>query len=443
MGNCNVTGPNEVMVISGGCPGCPNRQTKVIGKCKCAWWLCFNVKKMSLNVMTINPTCENVETQQGVAITVTGVAQIMVMTRDEQLDDDGEGFHHDSEDYSTTEPLDRALQQFLGKSKDEVRGTIKATLEGHLRAILGTMTVEEIYKEREEFALRVRQTAAPDLKKMGLQVLSFTIKDVTDKVDYLDSLGKTRIQEVKSQAAIGKAMAERDADIAIAQFRMEVTKSKNETAALTANYKREFETKNSEYMRGVHEVETKAQLAYELQENKLRQEIAAETKKIELITSQKQTEIATQEVTRKEKELVSTVEKPAYYERLRIETLADADRFATIEVAKGEAEGIKFMGKAEAAATAAIGGAEAQAMELKAGAFKAYGDAAVVDMIIKSMPSIAAEIAAPLERTGDVVLLSGQEGGVTSEISKLVSELPPVVDALTGSDLKKQFGGRK
>ena len=92
------------------------------------------------------------------------------MTRDEQLDDDGEGFHHDSEDYSTTEPLDRALQQFLGKSKDEVRGTIKATLEGHLRAILGTMTVEEIYKEREEFALRVRQTAAPDLKKMGLQV---------------------------------------------------------------------------------------------------------------------------------------------------------------------------------------------------------------------------------------------------------------------------------
>lgn len=130
-------------------------------------------------------------------------------------------------------------------------------------------------------------------------------------------------------------------------------------------------------------------MAYELQENKLKQEIAAETKKIELITSQKQTEIATQEVTRMEKELVSTVEKPAYYERLKIETLADADRFATIEVAKGEAEGMKYMGKAEAAATAAIGGAEAQAMELKAGAFKAYGDAAIVDMVIKSMPSVS------------------------------------------------------
>lgn len=130
-------------------------------------------------------------------------------------------------------------------------------------------------------------------------------------------------------------------------------------------------------------------MAYELQENKLKQEIASETKKIELITSQKQTEIATQEVTRKEKELVSTIEKPAYYERLRVETLADAERFATIEVAKGEAEGIKFMGKAEAAATAAIGGAEAQAMELKAGAFKAYGDAAIVDMIIKSMPGVS------------------------------------------------------
>lgn len=442
MGNCNVTGPNEVMVISGACPCLPNKQTKVIGKCKCAWWFCYNVKKMSLNVMTINPTCENVETQQGVALTVTGVAQIMVMTKDEALEHDDD-LQTDSEDYTTTDPLDRALQQFLGKETEEIRLTIKATLEGHLRAILGTMTVEEIYKEREEFAAKVRQTAAPDLKKMGLKILSFTIKDVTDKVDYLESLGKTRIQEVKSQAAIGKAVAEKDAEIAIAQYRMEVVKSKNETEGLTANFRREYETKNSEFLRAVHEKETEASLAYELQEAKLKQEIASELKQVELITKQKQTEIGTQEVTRKEKELISTVEKPAYYERLKVETLADADRFATIEVAKGEAEGIKYMGKAESAAMMAIGSAEAQAMELKAGAFKAYGDAAIVDMVIKSMPSIAAEIAAPLEKTGDVVLLSGQEGGVTSEIGKLVSELPPVVDALTGTDVKAQFGARR
>lgn len=128
-------------------------------------------------------------------------AVFQVMTKDMLLAD--HDMNTDSEDY-TNDPLDRALQQFLGKSTDEIRNTIKATLEGHLRAILGTMTVEEIYREREEFALKVRHTAAPDLKKMGLQILSFTIKDVTDKVEYLDSLGKTRIQEVKSQAAIGK-----------------------------------------------------------------------------------------------------------------------------------------------------------------------------------------------------------------------------------------------
>lgn len=124
------------------------------------------------------------------------------MTQDQHLETEDEE-QTQSEDY-TTDPLDRALQQFLSKDKNEVRNTIKATLEGHLRAILGTMTVEEIYKERDEFAKKVRQTAAPDLKKMGLQILSFTIKDVTDKVGYLESLGKTRIEEVKSQASIGK-----------------------------------------------------------------------------------------------------------------------------------------------------------------------------------------------------------------------------------------------
>ena len=136
MGNVHTCGPNTALVVSGGCRGGSNRKTTVIGGWAWAWWLVTDVQRLTLEIMTLEPECHAVETIQGVPITVTGVAQIKVMTNPDLLQ--------------------AALEQFLGKDPSELKRTILGTLEGHLRSILGTMTVEEIYKDRDAFADRVK-----------------------------------------------------------------------------------------------------------------------------------------------------------------------------------------------------------------------------------------------------------------------------------------------
>ncbi|CAB3374219.1 Hypothetical predicted protein [Cloeon dipterum] len=192
MGNIYTVGPNEALIVSGGCCGSTKKST-IVGGWAWAWWLVTDVQRLSLEVMTLNPMCEQVETAQGVPLTVTGVAQCKIMKAEELLQ--------------------TASEQFLGKSVKEVKMTVLQTLEGHLRAILGTLTVEEVYKDRDQFAALVREVAAPDVGRMGIEILSFTIKDVYDDVQYLASLGKAQTANVKRDADIGVAQANRDAGI--------------------------------------------------------------------------------------------------------------------------------------------------------------------------------------------------------------------------------------
>lgn len=153
-----------------------------------------------------------------------------------------------------------------------------------------------------------------------------------------------------------------------------------------------------------------------------------------------QIEIESEEVLRKDKELIGTVNRPAEANRFKVETLAEGAKEAKINTARGEAEAIKLIGSAEASTTLAIGEAEAEAMKVKAEAFKTYGDAAITEMILNVLPLVAKEAAKPLENVADIVLLSGGDDGVTSEITKLMSTLPPVVQAVSGVDLKQMVG---
>uniref|UniRef100_A0A672RU81 Flotillin n=1 Tax=Sinocyclocheilus grahami TaxID=75366 RepID=A0A672RU81_SINGR len=155
MGCCLTVGPNEALVVSGACCG-SDAKTYVVGGWAWAWWLISDTQRITLEIMTLQPKCEDVETAEGVAITVTGVAQVKVMT-DKDL-------------------LAVACEQFLGKSVMEIKAVVLQTLEGHLRSILGTLTVEQIYQDRDEFARLVREVAAPDVGRMGIEILSFTIK---------------------------------------------------------------------------------------------------------------------------------------------------------------------------------------------------------------------------------------------------------------------------
>merc|ERR1719391_1790562 len=369
--------------------------------------------------MTLNPVCDNVETKQGVPLTVTGVAQVKIM--------------------KNPELLHTASEQFLGKKEHEIKSTVLQTLEGHLRAILGTLTVEEVYKDRDQFASLVREIATPDVGKMGIEILSFTIKDVYDNVDYLASLGKTQTAAVKRDAEIGVAQANRDAGIREAECEKAAMDIKYSTDTKIEDNSRAFKLQKANFDKEVNSAKAEAQLAYELQAAKIQQKIRNEEIQIQVVERRKQIEIEEQEIRRKEKELMSTVKLPAEAEAYKVQTIAEGKRTQTVEVARAEAERVRLSGAAEARAIEAVGRAEAESMRMKASAYKQYGDAAIMSLVLDALPQIAAEVTAPLAKTDEIVLLGGSDR-TTSEVNKLVSQLPPAISALTGVDLTGALG---
>merc|ERR550534_568669 len=318
--------------------------------------------------MTLNPVCDNVETKQGVPLTVTGVAQVKIMKEDKFLE--------------------IAAEQFLGKKEDEITETILQTLEGHLRAILGTLTVEEVYKDRDQFASLVREVAAPDVGRMGIEVLSFTIKDVYDNVTYLASLGKAQTAAVKRDAEIGVAQANRDAGIREAECEKAAMDVKYNTDTKIEDNSRAFKLQKANFDKEVNTAKAEAQLAYELQAAKIQQKIRNEEIQIQVVERRKQIEIEEQEIRRKEKELMSTVKLPAEAESYKVQTIAEGKRTQTVEAARAEAERVRLTGAAEARAIEAVGRAEAESMRMKASAYKQYGDAAIMSLYSRPCPRL-------------------------------------------------------
>ncbi|KAG7303459.1 Flotillin-2 [Plutella xylostella] len=400
------------IILYGGCFGASRKRT-IVGGWAFAWWLVTDVQRISLEVMTLNPMCEYVETAQGVPLTVTGVAQCKIMNEDELL---------------TT-----ACEQFLGKSVREIKVTVLQTLEGHLRAILGTLTVEEVYKDRDQFAALVREVAAPDVGRMGIEILSFTIKDVYDDVQYLASLGKAQTANVKRDADTGVANANRDAGIREAECEKSSMDVKYSMDTKIEDNARLFKLQKAQFDQEINTAKAEAALAYELQAAKIKQKIRNEEIQIEIVERRKQIEVEQQEILRNEEELMATVRLPAEAEAYRLQTIAEGKRTQTIEGAKADAERIKSLGVAEATAIGDVGKADAERMLAKAKVYRQYGDAAIMALVLEALPKIAAEVSAPLAKTDEIILVG--DGGATGEVARLASSLPPALKTLTGLDL--------
>ncbi|XP_060612654.2 flotillin-2 isoform X1 [Anolis sagrei] len=416
MGNCHTVGPNEALVVSGGCCGSDNKQY-IYGGWAWAWWCISDTQRISLEIMTLQPRCEDVETAEGVALTVTGVAQVKIMTEKELLA--------------------VACEQFLGKNVQDIKNVVLQTLEGHLRSILGTLTVEQIYQDRDQFAKLVREVAAPDVGRMGIEILSFTIKDVYDKVSYLSSLGKTQTAIVQRDADIGVAEAERDAGIREAECKKEMLDIKFMADTKVANSKRAFEMQKAAFSQEINVKTAEAQLAYELQGAKEQQKIRQEEIEIEVVQRRKQIDVEEKEIIRTDKELMATVKLPAEAEAHRMQQIAEGEKVKQVLIARAEGEKIRKIGEAEALVIEAIGKAEAEKMKLKAEAYQQYGEAAKIAMVLDALPQIAAKVSAPLSKVDEIVILSGENHKLTSDLNRLLAEVPVSVHALTGVDLSK------
>ena len=446
-------GPNEVLVISG-------RKRRVVdpdGKTRdvgfrivkgggvFVWPIFERQDKLSLELLTIDVQTPEVYTSKGVPVKVDGVAQIKIKGDDVSIA--------------------TAAEQFLSKTTDEIKNVATQTMEGHLRAILGTMTVEEIYQNRDAFASRVQEVAAGDMANMGLGIVSFTIRDIRDTQGYLDALGKPRIAQVKRDAQIAQAEADRDAMIKSSQATQAGQEAKFAADSKIAEAQRDYQSNVAQYQATVNQKKAESDLAYDLQKYKTGQLVKAEEVQVEIIAKQKQIELQQQEILRKQRELEATVQKPADAERYKVETLANARKFqleteaagaaaatkatgfaaADVNKATGlaEAEANKAKGLAQADIIMAQGKATAEATRLKAEAFQQYNEAAVIELLVKVLPEIAGRISEPLSKMEKMVIInsgSGPGGGaskLTGDITQIIAQLPPVLESLTGIKFEK------
>jgi flotillin len=434
-------GPNQVLVISG-------RKRQIIdpdgtardvgfrivkGGGRFVWPVYEKVDILSLELLTIDVQTPEVYTSKGVPVKVDGVAQIKVK----------------GDDIS----IATAAEQFLSKGVDDIKNIAMQTLEGHLRAILGTMTVEEIYQNRDAFAQKVQEVAAGDMANMGLGIVSFTIRDIRDTQGYLDALGKPRIAQVKRDAIIAQAEADRDAQIRSAQANQAGQEAKFVADTKVAEAQRNYQSNVAQYQAAVNQQKAQADLAYDLQKFKTGQLVKAEEVQVQIIEKQKQIELQQQEIQRKQRELEANVQKPADAERYKVETLANAKKFqleteaagaasatkatgfAGADVVKAtglaEADANKARGLAQAEVIEAQGKATAEAMRVKAESFKQYNEAAVIEMIVRIMPEIAGKISEPLSKMEKMVIINsgnGPGGGaskLTGDVTTIISQLPP------------------
>jgi flotillin len=446
-------GPNQVLIIAGRgtmytdpTTGKSQRRSfrEVRGGGTFIWPVVERVDHLSLELMTIEVVTPNVYTLQGVPVTLDGVAQVKV----------------GSDDVSIV----TAAEQFLSKPVAEIQNVALQTLEGHLRAIVGTLTVEEIYKDRDKFAQRVQEVSALDMKNMGLTIVSFTIKNIHDDQGYLDALGQARIAEVKRDATIGQANAQRDATIQSAKARQEGESAKFIAETKIAEAQKSYFVQKAAYDAEVNQKKAEAELAYPLQQNITNQRVKEEEVEITVVEKRKQIEVQEQEVMRKERELDATIRKPAEAEQFRIRTLADAKKFqleveaegqmaATRNMGVGEADAnkakglaqadiIKAQGLNQAEVIQAQGLAEATATSKKAAAWEQYTQAAILQQILDKLPALATAIAQPLSKTDKIVVINsgGGDGGagtskITRDVADSMSQIPAVIEALTGINL--------
>src|SRR3989449_6065108 len=446
-------GPNDVLIVSG-------RKHRLVdpdgtvrargfrivkGGGTFVYPIVEKVDVLSLELLTIDVQTPEVYTSKGVPVKVDGVAQIKVK----------------GDDIS----IATAAEQFLSKGTDEIKNIAMQTLEGHLRAILGTMTVEEIYQNRDAFASKVQEVAAGDMANMGLGIVSFTIRDIRDTQGYLDALGKPRIAQVKRDAQIAQAEADRDAMIKSSQATQAGQEAKFAADSKIAEAQRDYQSNVAQYQAAVNQKKAEADLAYDLQKYKTGQLVKAEEIQVNIIEKQKQIELQQQEILRKQRELEATIQKPADAERYKVETLANATKFqleteaagaasaakakgfANADVAKAtriaEAEANKARGLAEAAIIEAQGKANAEAMCLKADSFKEYNEAAVIEMIIRILPDGAGKISEPLSKTGKKVTIKPRErpgggaGKLTGDVTQIIAQFPPRLGRLSGGKFEK------
>jgi flotillin len=396
-------GPNEVLIISGrrgrrkdAHPG----YRIVRGGGTYVRPFRERVQRLSLELMQFDVRSAETYTMHGVSVQVDGVCMVKVR--------------------STDEGIEHAAEQFLSRGREDIVRTAMQAVEGHLRGAIGALSIEDIYRERQRLVAAVRTLAGPDIEKMGLEIVSLTIRNVSDKQGYLEALGRPRTAQVKRDAIRGEAEAEREAKAARYEADLAIESSRRDYEIRRAGFKAEGRRAAAE-----------ADLSYELQQAIVRQQVRAEELKVDIVERQKAIELMQAEVERRKRELEAEIVEPALAKAREIAAVAEAHREQVAATGAGEADALRLKGLAEA-----------EAMAAKAESWGEYNQAAITDRVLEILPALASAVSAPLAQTDKIVMIGGNGDGagaskLTKDVTQIVAELPEVLEALTGFKLEE------
>ncbi len=423
-------GPNEILIVAGGRKKTvvlpDGRRIKIGYRYRVGGGIFVlpfieSVYTLPVEVITLSIKTPEVLTYNGVPIMAEATAQVKID--------------------STDEAIRLAAEQFLGQGREGIRDVAMTILEGKMREVIGRMTVEEIFRGRQEFAARVREAIKADFDRMGLVMLSFALKDISDTQGYLEALSRPQIAAARRDAAIAQAETEKEAIIKSSEARKEGEVARLAAEALIAKAQWENEAKKAESQVFVNQKKAQADFAYELERHKLTQEIRKEEAKVKQIEKQEAIKIEELEIARRQKELEASVIKPADARKYQIMAEAEAEEFRIMAEAKGKAEALRLAGQVEAETIKQKGLAEAETMLHRAKAWEKINQAALLEMYFKMLPELARAIAEPLTKIDKIILVGGDKGPgagrITAQVAEVLAQMPEVVKSLTGVDLQQ------
>lgn len=435
--------PDTAFIISG-----LGKRRILIGKA--GWRLLFftRIDKLSLKVMQVDvKTSEAVPTIEFINVVVDGVANIKISSKPELLN--------------------RAAEALLGKSQNELVSLVTQVLEGNMREIVGSVGLKEMVQDRQGVAKKITENVVPDMEKLGIEVVNFNIQNFKDNAGTIENMGIDNVEQIRKNAQIAKANAQRDIAIATAHAEEESNAVKVQAQKKIAEQNAELSVQQAEMQIKADTKKAEADAAYSIQQENQRKTIEITAANANIARKEKEAELAEREIALKEKQLDAEIRKQAdamYYkvekeseaELIRRQKIAEAQKYELLKAAdakkyeavqeaearKAEAEALRYAMEQEAAGIRAKGEAEAEAIDKKAMAQKKMGEASVIEMYLQALPDVVKNAALPLAQTDKIVMYG--DGNSTKLIKDVMNSANQIMDGMkesTGIDLGALIAG--
>ncbi|MEA4919909.1 MAG: SPFH domain-containing protein [Clostridiaceae bacterium] len=424
--------PDTAYIISG-----LGKKRILIGKA--GWRVPFfeRVDKLSLRVMQVDvKTSEAVPTNEFINVSVDGVANIKISS-DPHL-------------------LEKASEALLGMHQNELISLVTQVLEGNMREIVGSVGLKEMVQDRQGVAKKITENVVPDMQKLGMEVVNFNIQNFKDAAGTIENMGIDNVEQIRKNAQIAKANAQRDISIATANADQESNAVKVQTEKMISEQNAQLAIQRAEMQVLADTKKAAADAAYAIQQESQRKVIEVARVNADIAKKEKESELAEKEISLKERQLDADVRKQADAMKYKAEKEAESDlirrqrdaeartyeAMRDAEAKRVQAEALRFSMEQEAEGIRAKGLAEAEAIEKKAEAQRKMGEASILEMYLTALPEVVKNAAAPLAQTDKIVMYG--EGNSTKLIRDVMTSADQIVDGMkesTGIDLKSILSG--